>query len=377
MEFSDIFKILSSCLGDGSHTEEFFHDFMSMITKLKPNEWNVRDPGNGLSKSSICRYVNRGIPKKLARNILYSFTPEFLLERINHASSVSKIALLAEMQKHDSRANEQNLANVVLFHLVECLQISAGLTPLTQLQKQIQERESQSLKSKYGMYLLHECMNCCPVPSCGRELLVLKDERVTPVYEVSLIDKKKSASVDSLIAMCPQCFATYKIDSSNSIMKELKNRKKILRAHAQTKQVFDKYELEMGISRMFKKLKNLKKSDLKVKKYKYDPLTVGQKIDEDEYLTLNQTVYDHVNLYYSKVREILVGLDKSKQINYRLLQNQIACLYANVSEKTNNKDKIYEEIADFIYRKTLEDRRYCYIVVSYFIQNCEVFDATP
>lgn len=111
--------------------------------------------------------------------------------------------------------------------------------------QQLQQRQLASdLKIRYGDYLLGETDGFCPFPGCGRQLTVTGEVKAVHTYEVSLIDKQKSATPDNLMAMCPQCYATYLLDDSSKLSKELKDIKTILSTHKQSVHLLDDLPLE-------------------------------------------------------------------------------------------------------------------------------------
>jgi len=50
-------------------------------------------------------------------------------------------------------------------------------------------------------------------------------------------------------------------------------------------------------------------------------------------------------------------------------------LYRRLKKTKKSREEIFNEIVEKIHRVTLQEALYCQIVVSYFIQSCEVFDA--
>jgi hypothetical protein len=71
----------------------------------------------------------------------------------------------------------------------------------------------------------------------------------------------------------------------------------------------------------------------------------------------------------------MINLDKSGEIDYDEIQDQIHALYKKLKKANKPRLEIFNEIADKIHRVTLQDAIFCQIVVSYFVQSCEVFDA--
>ena len=90
---------------------------------------------------------------------------------------------------------------------------------------------------------------------------------------------------------------------------------------------------------------------------------------------LYKTVNSHVSDYFVRIKDIMTSLDKRGEIDYEAIQNQMRTLYCKLKKSNKSKEKIFYELAEKIHRVTLQDPIYCQIVVSYFVQSCEVFDA--
>ena len=71
----------------------------------------------------------------------------------------------------------------------------------------------------------------------------------------------------------------------------------------------------------------------------------------------------------------MVNLDKRGEIDYDEIQDQMKALYRRLKKTKKSREEIFNEIVEKIHRVTLQEALYCQIVVSYFIQSCEVFDA--
>lgn len=67
---------------------------------------------------------------------------------------------------------------------------------------------------------------------------------------------------------------------------------------------------------------------------------------------------------------------KAKCFDDDLLRAQIKASYRRLEDKKIPKELIYQSLAERLNQITKQDIRYCYIVISYFIQSCEVFNAT-
>lgn len=374
MEFKTLFSILKKHLADGDDVPYFFRELMAMITTVTEDEWGTgKDPSVKLSDETIRSYTKRGLPKKLAGTIVYRLTPEVLVERINERSNASRALLAEDLRGYDSSLNADNVAEAVSGWIVEIVQTAAGLVTQNALQKQQQQELAMELKNKYGDYLLSETDGFCPFPGCGKQLTVSGNGRAVHTYDVSMIDKKKAATPDNLIAMCPQCYATYLLDENAKVCKSLKEVKAVLSTHKQSIHLLDSLPLEKGIVGVINRIKKLGEKELS--DASLDPKEIKQKLSPSQDMALYLAVNSYVTTYFRRIKEIMMNLDKRGEIDYDEIQDQIHAFYKRLKKANKTRAEIFNEIVGKVHRVTLQDDIYCQIVVSYFVQSCEVFDA--
>lgn len=150
--------------------------------------------------------------------------------------------------------------------------------------------------------------------------------------------------------------------------------KKILMAHYNSVQLLDELPLEKGVVGVLKKIKNLKEKDLATASL--DPKKIQQKLTPTDNMVLYVTINAYVTAYYVRLREIMTNADKSGLIDYEVLQDQMKAIYRRLKKAKKTNVEIFNEITEKIYKVSLQEEVYCQIVVSYFVQSCEVFDAT-
>lgn len=374
VEFKTLFSILKKHLADGDDVPYFFRELMAMITTVTEDEWGTgQDPSVKLSDETIRSYTKRGLPKKLACAIVYRLTPEILVERINERSETSRRLLAEDLKGYDASVDADSVAEAVSGWIVEIVQTAAGLVPQNALQKQQQMQIASDLKLRYGDYLLGETDGYCPFPGCGRQLTVSNNGRAVHSFEVSLIDKKKAATPDNLIAMCPQCYATYLLDDSKKVTKGLVEIKNLLSTHKQSVHLLDSLPLERGIVGVISRIKKLGEKELS--DASLDPKEIKQKLSPSQDMALYLAVNNYVTTYFRRIKEIMMNLDKRGEIDYDEIQDQIHAFYKRLKKANKTRPEIFNEIVGKVHRVTLQDDIYCQIVVSYFVQSCEVFDA--
>ncbi len=374
MEFKTLFPILKKYMADGDDVPTFFRELMATITTVTEEEWGTsKDPSTKLSDETIRSYTKRKLPKKLASTIVYRLTPDRLTKRIKRMKSATRELFAADLKAYDASITADNVGEKVTALLVEIIQLSAGLAPKNELTLQQQTRLAADLKSRYGDYLFGETSGYCPFPGCGRELEITATGRAQRVYEVGLIDRSKNAEPGNLLAMCPQCHTTYLLDSNNKLTKELLDVKRMLSTHRQSVHLLDDLPLEKGIIGVIGKISKLGEKDLEGASL--DPKEIKQKLSPARDAAIYILVNGYVSAYFVKIREIMTNLDKRGEIAYDEMQDQIHAMYRRLSKASKSRMEIFNEIVGKIHRITLQDEVYCQIVVSYFIQSCEVFDA--
>lgn len=375
MEFKDFFSTLKNRISDGCDVPQFFRELFTMITDVPEEEWYTpKDPATMNAKDASLRsYAKRTIPKKFAQQIVYRLSTENFIESLNSRPIETKALLADDFSAYDSEINADNVAAKTAAWFVDIIRDAAGFAPQNALAQQKQQKLAIDLKSKWGPYLLNEVSHCCPFPGCGRTLTKTNAGKAVESYEVTLIDREKAPEISNLLALCPQCYATYLLDDSKKVRKELQQTKKVLEGHNQNVTLLDDLPLEKGIIGVIKKIKKLKEKDLT--EASLEPKEIRQKLNPSDDFALYCQVKFFVTTYFVRIREIMINLDKRGEIDYDEVQNQIHAIYKRLKKAKKSKVEIFNEIVDKIHRVTLQDITYCQIVVSYFIQSCEVFDA--
>lgn len=374
MEFKTLFSILKNRLSDGDDVPCFFRELMAMITSVTEAEWGTKkDPSNRVNDETIRTIVKRKLTKAFAKSIIYRLTPDNLIYAIKERPIACRKALAEDLRPYDTTVNANNVGELVAKLIYIIIREAAGLVEPSELARQRQQEASAELKRKYGELLRNEAGDYCPFPGCGKELIKTIEDRSIPCYEVAVIERDKEPIITNLIALCPDCYALFSIDNDKKVERELVATKKILLTHKNNRQLTDSIPLEKGIISVISRIQKLNEQDLV--DVSFDPKEIKQKLSPYESLVLYKTVNSHVSDYFVQIKDIMINLDKQGEIDYEVIQNQMRTLYCKLKKTNKSKEKIFYELAEKIHRVTLQDPIYCQIVVSYFVQSCEVFDA--
>lgn len=375
MEFRNFFSMMKNRLSDGSDAPSFFRELIAMITDVSDEDWDTpKDPATKLTPDTTIRsYIKRGLSQKFARKIVYRLSPDMFIDSLDERTDTILSLLADDYSAYDPKTTIYNVAEKLCDCFVDIIRRAAGLVSRTEAEYQLLEEQAYELKRKYGEYLRDETSNTCAFPGCGKSLSVTKDGKIAYVYEVALIDYTKKPSWNNLLAMCPMCRATYAMDNNKKLCEKLQGVKKILVAHKQSMKLLDDMPLEKGIVGVISKIKELKETDLIT--LSLEPKDIRTKINPNENLILYRTVKSYVDTYYGSIKEIIINANKSGEINYDEVQNQMRALYEELKKANKTQIEIFNELSRKIQRVSLQEDIFCQIVVAYFIAKCEVFDA--
>lgn len=374
MDFKTFYSILFNRISDTLSSGEFVRDLIAMITTVPEEEWGLKkDPSNRVSSKTYENFAKRGINKTTCKAIVYRLSPENFIESLNTRPKATLELLANDFLPYESTAGKDNIASIMADIFINIIRTTAGLTSVNKLEEQKQLQSSSDLKSKFGKYLLKECDSHCAMPGCGKLLYVSNGNNLSDVYEVTRIDKSKDASIDNLIALCPQCFATYQLDSSTKTVRNLNASKRSLSIQMESMIELSTVELEKGLTNVITNIRKLKQQDFF--DLTMNPKEINEKIDPNKSFVLYNQVYMTVTTYFIKIKEIMESLDKRKIIDYEELQHQMKSAYKKLKSGKKSESEIFYSLSEKLHKVTLQDILYCQAIVCYFIQSCEVFDA--
>ncbi|WP_220096530.1 hypothetical protein [Mycoplasmopsis meleagridis] len=227
LEFKIFFQILKNRISDGEDVPSFMRYLISSITELSESDWGApKDPTDRVKESTLRNYSKSNLSKKMAQSIVYRLNKDDFITEIDSKPKDALKLLADDIRPYNPSVSPSNVNEVVADIFIDIIRTSAGLTSQDKLEAQKQLASSTGYKNKYGKYLLKECDNHCAMPGCGKILYVSNKQDINDVYEVILIDKTKDNNIKNLIALCPQCFATYQMDNSSktkNLLKRIKN----------------------------------------------------------------------------------------------------------------------------------------------------------
>ena len=384
MLFVELAHAIHPYLMKDGDVPSFMRDLIQRICDIPEDEWYTKkDPSSDekYKDGSLRKFYTRGLTKKLAKNMLGRLTRQNFIDSLNHddyatdVSEVNRQSLAKAIEPFTYVAvDEDNVADV----LFDLLKLAIEYTVNSELEKDRELKKattfSNKAKIKYGPKLLEDCKHTCSKPDCGNNLLtVTSDNQSTDDFEIIKILGHEN-TYNNLLAFCHDCFNSYVLKHTKSDERELKKIKALQSQTNDARQILKTVDIEYGIRKVIENLKRAKQSDFE--SLNYTPVFVEQKIESQSNYFLYTEVINNVTKFYKFIDDAMKEAVKAKCFDDDLLRAQIKASYRRLEDKKIPKELIYQSLAERLNQITKQDIRYCYIVISYFIQSCEVFNAT-
>ncbi|WP_108775621.1 ABC-three component system protein [Lactimicrobium massiliense] len=229
------------------------------------------------------------------------------------------------------------------------------------------------LKEKYGATLVAEENGHCPVKGCPNSLFIHSDGNSIENYEVLVIDPSLSKNKQhNLIALCPTCSRKYLLQRSADQILQMKELKKEILQNAKLQESLADEKIEDEICAVLDAIPNL--TQAKDVDLNYTPVALKEKIDSQNVMLLNRAKA-HVDLYFTPLNEKFKELEATRKFHYERFCTQVRFMYFKFRDQGMDQLTIYNSMVTWLKQVTNGDEYCCAIVISYFIKDCEVFDA--
>lgn len=213
--------------------------------------------------------------------------------------------------------------------------------------------------------VVHDFAHIYPLNPTANELIVLKDV------------KKLSSDVNHInnfIALCKGCHKIYDTDKTFEEYNILYNLKKKLIVKRKLKTRFIEYKIENEVKEIIDILDDEDYVLDNETKFEYTLKVIDEKMKEST-LSLRKDIKANVKDYYSVIKSKLAEIEKLKISQSEKISLEFKLYYLELKDKTDlSQEDVFEEMINWLKKKTKKSRNSCKIVVSFFIQNCEVFE---
>ena len=116
-------------------------------------------------------------------------------------------------------------------------------------------------------------------------------------------------------------------------------------------------------------------NDGSILKLEYTALKVDEKLETRFDRILRKHIIDDVSEYYIYIKSLFAEIEKDNPGKCDLIASNIKSFYLDVKLKTTDQEAIFNKIAEWLQIKTQQNSiESCKVIVSFFIQSCEVFN---
>lgn len=386
MEFKELFTPLYACYGIGQTKVQFFRTLISFATKIPAEkakegrnqyeqdyeQQKTDDVAATIRDDAIYKEI-KSLSRKYARRLLNNYNAESFREFLQDLDGDVVVRLVEGLQPVLPKISKRNYVSVVQEAFEQCVN-EAAMRPRKSAKAQSVQDFSALAKEvqvdgQTEEYLLIEAQGLCMMPNCDHQLTAAVADTVVKKFKVCQINPQNKAGILNLAVLCLDCAAQYIRAANTQLMHNLQDSKNCLIKEQDIHEQLSQEKLDEGLIDVIQGLENWN-GDISGVECTLEPVTVEEKIPKSILLT---EVTTKVTNYFSKVRELMQEVADNGGVNYQLLQSRFNVLYLKLEERGLSQMAIFESICQKVGHVTRKEPIYCEIIVSYFIQTCDIF----
>lgn len=240
------------------------------------------------------------------------------------------------------------------------------------------------------LLLFSEVDGVCP--KCSRELmyekkgLLYKQFELAHIYPLNptQIEKETLKNVERLsidsndnenfICLCGICHPVYDKPRTLNEYNELLNLKKKAILKNKEKALWENQKIESEILEILNMIAISDFNLSEITQISFEPKTIDSKTNETITILTKRKIINNVQDYYSIIKSKFIELDNIHFTTTEIISGQIKEYYLRMKKIHTSQNDIFYAIVDWLDKKTKsKSTDACEIIVSYFVQNCEVF----
>lgn len=177
---------------------------------------------------------------------------------------------------------------------------------------------------------------------------------------------------DNLICLCNSCHDRYDTDKTVEEYRELVKIKKDILKRKKEQEIWSKTKIEEQI---FQIIELLVDQELSFEdNLEYSPKTIEKKTDDSITVLTKRKIHQNVQDYFYKINTKFKELDYLEPMTTEIISSQIKTHYLLLQKQSNNQKEIFNAMVTWLQKQTKQNNQEASeIIISYFIQNCEIF----
>ena len=382
-------KKLHLYLGTDTTDQDFLVYLLPRVMSPPENEKEIKEddedkyyPYSGIGTDVQNAYLvysgNRVMPKTRARKIKAKFKPDELKTEIFALSNESKEELAAWMTDRGRACSFANVSEAICDYLKFMIWSMAGAeTELITIASQNPAiSQSTECNESYGAFLASEANNNCLFPGCTNKLYIRAGGHIRNNYDVIILNENQSNDdPDNMMALCPECAMKYRYSVTPEIWEKLMDAKLKAQDIAEAEDLLARDDVVNGLQSIIDMIPQIPLEGLA--DLSFNPKTIKEKMDGTD-LSLTRKIVNKAAQYYKILDEQFKNTDMVNTFDYERFGQQIKYKYVDLDNLgTLSQTMIFELLAQWLSQATGGEKTHSEIVVSYYVQRCEVFSEIP
>lgn len=249
--------------------------------------------------------------------------------------------------------------------------------------------DRRNLSPHENAILLAEVENMCPF--CAKPLMYEKKGRNYKLWEgahiyplnpdaeeIELLKAEERLHEDvnnirNFIALCGDCHKKFDNPRTVEEYRLLLSIKKNILSKSETRAKYVDYQIESEIKEVITMLvEEFNEADLKP--LEMQALKLDEKANETLTRITKMRIRNEITEYYYYIKEQFVQLDSQYPRSFNAIASQVSAFYNSLSRIEPSQEIIYGQLTEWLSKKTGNSSLgACGIIISFFVQNCEVF----
>ncbi|HAF98260.1 MULTISPECIES: ABC-three component system protein [Paenibacillus] len=246
------------------------------------------------------------------------------------------------------------------------------------------------LTENENLILFSEVEGICPLcaksliySKGGRQYKIFEGAHIYPLnpstHEISLLKDEEKLSEDvndinNYIALCRDCHRKFDNPRTVAEYRKLLSIKKQFIARNENRKQYSNYQIEYEIKAILTTLASDIDWILEPETLNLDAIKVDEKANGTLSRLTKRKIKSDVAEYYLFIKEQFTELDKTNGDTFETIATQVKAFYMVLKKAGHTQEDIYQNLSEWLSKKTENSSlEACKIVISFFVQNCEVF----
>ena len=248
-------------------------------------------------------------------------------------------------------------------------------------------KREKSSESDIALYLKEVDFHC---PLCGKILRSRSQKKKNKLFEIAHIYPNSPTpeqfetlaglrrlgntceDYENKIALCKNCHSTQDYHTTEDDYLSLLSIKEKLMKISALEEIASELSLEDSISNVVEKICQLRAED--ITDLNYSPLTLSRKFSPAD-RSLKVKIAGYVTEYYPFIRNLFRDMEGKNGFRLEVISMQVRCCFIKMTDITEDKEVIFDNMVQWLQTKTqCQSTSACEAVISFFVQNCEVFN---